>query len=305
MTYSELLQKREWHQKCQKILDRDKFRCQDCGNIGFHNDSGYLRLSSVAEFDELFPHWSFDGQTLVQYLDVSSCFSFEFIDKFQYEILAEYINDTVQNVRLIKLYGKHTKYYSNSREQLRFIIDSDDVTSLSFIHSVEGCHLFNKVAILNTEIKGNCIHILKFDRPISKGTYLNIQGGNYYLGNKYLYSEYEIGLTWGAFYIHISLEANAKLYHGLNVHHNYYTRGKKPWEYPDDALVTLCEDCHKKRHISTSIPLYDTSHLLVRDLCPCEKCGASGYLPQYRHVENGICFKCGGEGIHLDDAFLT
>ena len=33
-----------------------------------------------------------------------------------------------------------------------------------------------------------------------------------------------------------------------NIHHKYYTDGKKPWEYPDDCLITLCEDCHKKRH---------------------------------------------------------
>ena len=301
MTYTELLQQREWHQKCQEILDRDKFRCQDCGNVGFHNESGYLRLRSVAKFDELFPHWSFDGQTLSQYLDACSCFSYEVIDKFLYEVLSDSINDIVQNVRLKKLYGKKTKYYSNIREQFNFIIASDDVASLSFVHSVEGCRLFDKVAILDTEIKGSCIHIIKFDRPISKGTYLNIQGGNYYLQNKYLCSEYEIGLTLGAFYIHISLEANAMLYHGLNVHHSYYIRGKKPWEYPDDALVTLCEDCHKKRHTSARIPLYDSSNLLIKGLCPCEKCGGSGYLSQYRHVENGVCFKCGGEGISLDD----
>jgi len=33
-----------------------------------------------------------------------------------------------------------------------------------------------------------------------------------------------------------------------NVHHKYYTDGKKPWEYPDKCLITLCEDCHEKRH---------------------------------------------------------
>ena len=31
----------------------------------------------------------------------------------------------------------------------------------------------------------------------------------------------------------------------LNVHHGYYVTGAKPWEYPDDSLWTLCEDCHK------------------------------------------------------------
>jgi len=33
----------------------------------------------------------------------------------------------------------------------------------------------------------------------------------------------------------------------LNVHHIRYRRGKKPWEYDDGDLVTLCEDCHKQQ----------------------------------------------------------
>ncbi len=32
----------------------------------------------------------------------------------------------------------------------------------------------------------------------------------------------------------------------LNVHHTYYAKGKKPWEYEARALRTLCEPCHKK-----------------------------------------------------------
>jgi Mg2+ and Co2+ transporter CorA len=31
----------------------------------------------------------------------------------------------------------------------------------------------------------------------------------------------------------------------LNVHHCYYTKGAMPWDYPDSALVTYCERCHK------------------------------------------------------------
>jgi hypothetical protein len=30
----------------------------------------------------------------------------------------------------------------------------------------------------------------------------------------------------------------------LAVHHRYYLRDREPWEYPLDALVTLCEWCH-------------------------------------------------------------
>lgn len=32
----------------------------------------------------------------------------------------------------------------------------------------------------------------------------------------------------------------------LNVHHCYYAYGKKPWEYPESSLLTLCESCHEK-----------------------------------------------------------
>lgn len=31
----------------------------------------------------------------------------------------------------------------------------------------------------------------------------------------------------------------------LHVHHKYYIFKKDPWEYPDDLLITLCEDCHR------------------------------------------------------------
>jgi hypothetical protein len=30
----------------------------------------------------------------------------------------------------------------------------------------------------------------------------------------------------------------------LHIHHKYYLPDKEPWEYPLDALVTLCESCH-------------------------------------------------------------
>lgn len=34
----------------------------------------------------------------------------------------------------------------------------------------------------------------------------------------------------------------------LNVHHKRYRPGAAPWEYSDDELVTLCEDCHESEH---------------------------------------------------------
>jgi hypothetical protein len=31
----------------------------------------------------------------------------------------------------------------------------------------------------------------------------------------------------------------------LQVHHKYYTKNTDPWNYPDEALTTLCEECHE------------------------------------------------------------
>jgi hypothetical protein len=35
----------------------------------------------------------------------------------------------------------------------------------------------------------------------------------------------------------------------LSVHHGYYEQGKKPWEYPNDSLHCLCDECHRNSHI--------------------------------------------------------
>ncbi len=31
----------------------------------------------------------------------------------------------------------------------------------------------------------------------------------------------------------------------LQVHHRYYDNDADPWEYPDEALATLCKECHE------------------------------------------------------------
>lgn len=47
----------------------------------------------------------------------------------------------------------------------------------------------------------------------------------------------------------------------LQVHHKYYNiypNGNKanPWDYPDDALIVLCDDCHVKYHNKYSVKTY-------------------------------------------------
>lgn len=34
----------------------------------------------------------------------------------------------------------------------------------------------------------------------------------------------------------------------LNIHHAYYEKGRDPWDYPEESLRTLCEECHERWH---------------------------------------------------------
>lgn len=34
----------------------------------------------------------------------------------------------------------------------------------------------------------------------------------------------------------------------LHVHHLWYAPNRKPWDYPDTALKTLCSECHTEAH---------------------------------------------------------
>lgn len=79
----------------------------------------------------------------------------------------------------------------------------------------------------------------------------------------------------------------------LEVHHKYYKLDKKPWDYPDEALISLCHECHIDVHQTTEIKIFreDKSILLVK---PCPRCFGSGYLMEYKHVQRGICFGCWG-----------
>ena len=47
----------------------------------------------------------------------------------------------------------------------------------------------------------------------------------------------------------------------LQIHHKYYNRypdgsWARAWDYPDNALMVLCDDCHKKYHKNHKSPIY-------------------------------------------------
>lgn len=82
----------------------------------------------------------------------------------------------------------------------------------------------------------------------------------------------------------------------LHVHHKYYVMGLLPWEYGDDALITMCDKCHWQEHQENKILIYQSEPDGLRETAVqlCTKCWGAGFLPEYRHVQGGICFKCMG-----------
>lgn len=57
----------------------------------------------------------------------------------------------------------------------------------------------------------------------------------------------------------------------LNVHHKHYLKNKAPWDYPDELLVTLCDDCHDTEKANTkntqeSILYALRTHFLTEDI---------------------------------------
>ncbi|MCQ2342172.1 MAG: hypothetical protein MJZ75_01575 [Paludibacteraceae bacterium] len=103
----------------------------------------------------------------------------------------------------------------------------------------------------------------------------------------------------------------------LQVHHKYYIRGAHAWEYHNNALITLCSECHKAFHQNgNEIPIFvnvDKKHYLddftqiktendanLR-IYKCRKCQGDGFIPEYMYVEDGVCFQCHGIGYIIRD----
>ncbi len=83
----------------------------------------------------------------------------------------------------------------------------------------------------------------------------------------------------------------------LHVHHNFYIHKNLPWDYEDDALITLCNWCHWELHQKEAVPVYTmdgTGELYEMSYELCSRCGGAGFFPEYEHVQRGVCFQCGG-----------
>jgi len=79
----------------------------------------------------------------------------------------------------------------------------------------------------------------------------------------------------------------------LHVHHKYYIEDKLPWDYPDDALITMCAKCHFEFHQKNKVKVYSKIGKEII-LTPCSRCCGAGIFPEFKHIIGGLCFKCSG-----------
>jgi 5-methylcytosine-specific restriction endonuclease McrA len=79
----------------------------------------------------------------------------------------------------------------------------------------------------------------------------------------------------------------------LHVHHTYYIKSKFPWEYDNNALQTLCWECHENLHRNQTIPVYSDDKI-SGFLTLCKRCHGAGQFPEFCHIQAGICFRCNG-----------
>jgi len=80
----------------------------------------------------------------------------------------------------------------------------------------------------------------------------------------------------------------------LHCHHKYYVSETLPWDYPDEAFVTLCMHCHSEFHKTNKVPFYRKSDMAFLDYTPCLRCCGAGVLSEYSYHMGGVCFQCGG-----------
>jgi hypothetical protein len=77
----------------------------------------------------------------------------------------------------------------------------------------------------------------------------------------------------------------------LHVHHKHYSYWKDPWDYKDNELITLCEDCHEKHHSKSLYPVPEGKSLAWL------KIGRYWDGENYGHL---VCPSCGCDCMHHD-----
>lgn len=291
MAYIDELRQPEWLERTQQILKRDNYKCKECGcgKIGYHNGT-FISFGDKKEVDDAFGKEFFIGESFSDMLTNFNNISYYIEDLKNIEtypkgeISNKYIYDFSLLFHLEKSFHNSILTVPTS---FRLISDYN----LEMVDFKMKFH--SKTIKENEENICHWAYMLEFDKELTNDINVSIEKNTKVLIDDIPYYDNITCVTFE----NKMLYFRNNVYDGLNVHHEFYIDGNKPWEYHDDALVTLCEECHKKRH-QMPVPIYKdiTCRDTIGAFCSCYKCSGTGYLPQYNHVQGGICFNCGGKG---------
>ncbi len=82
----------------------------------------------------------------------------------------------------------------------------------------------------------------------------------------------------------------------VKVYPIYFQMNKLPWDYPDNALETMCDKCHFEKIKQNKIEIRDENMNLVKKINICYKCNGTGFIEKYDYINSGKCFDCKGNG---------
>lgn len=294
MLYKNLLLQKEWQLKCNEILNRDHYKCQDCGSLGFHNGGNFMHFSTIQDFNKQFEDWRINGQSLSDFLQTNKIpiQNVVKINDFKFRNPQKFDNHFLYSIFLLGYGGLDI---ITTPDGMEAVCDYEQTTSNAtlYLYTISNSIVHNQ----HPDLTGSVFYI-RFDNKLSDSIYVNIEYRLVGYINKLPIENTAINITYNNLFLSLLLRyPSLKYIKGLNVHHKYYIKGHNPWDYSNEALITLCEKCHGKRHQTSTTPVYDENNGIMSRLVQCDRCDGSGYLPQYNHVQHGVCFKCGGEGV--------
>lgn len=287
MEYKELLEMDEWEAKRYEILNRDSYTCQDCGCRGVNNNI-FFPIFKISDLDKLLPDILLNGDNIESF-----CNGINWDGKSMKSPVYSHVKMLNNKLCIYTINAHHIC-------ELPFFFAADNkVSNIHFRERrVENICLFYK----NRNVEMGRLFAFLFKEDMGYANYISINyscvndkleilGLNILFENKFFHFSF--------FHLHLYNEGMLFRFTPLNIHHKYYIRDKEPWDYDNDALVTLCSFCHQKRHLKTSIPLYTLDKRVINSALPvCDRCQGTGYLPQYHYYMGGVCFKCHGEGVY-------
>ena len=307
ITYAEQLQSREWKHKRFQILQRDKFHCQHCGSLGISGTDVFIPLNRLEDISDYVEEklWKliFDS-----FWELACCYADTSINSqiepeeavFQIEDSLDMkgLENSVRKICRIKS-NDWLNRHPNWTDELLYGLGGTDLNQDNdYLLLDKNMQITDKLIgrkrVIDSKTSICCFNI-KNEQKDSYGL-LNVTNNAMHVWFNNV--EIDDDFVEDSVYFYTNLrkdrEYNMPI---LDVHHKSYIYGHKAWEYSDDNLLTLCRVCHKKEHAEHEMMLYDENNRLLHKLDTCDRCGGTGYLPQYSYHESGLCFKCGGSGV--------